>query len=102
MQPRAFIASSLLRPLPCGPGEGGASRSPAEPRPPPPTTPQVRESRSVPKLIPPETFDVPFREQEAQQRARRLTPLSSSMGAFPWRPSDTGPGAEQAAKGGGR
>lgn len=51
---------------------------------------QVRESGLPAKLIPPESLgnvELPIPEDTAESRARRITQLSSALGAYPWRES---------------
>ena len=56
----------------------------------------VRELGLPAKFSPPEDFgEVPLNDESAEERAKRITQLSKSMGAFPWRPSETAAGPQE-------
>ena len=49
----------------------------------------VREKKDPLKLIPYDKMeqDIPLSHDQADQRLRRLTPVTAQMSAFPWRDS---------------
>lgn len=52
----------------------------------------LREKKDPLKLIPYDTVDkdIPLSHEEADQRLKRLTPVTAQMSAFPWRDSAEG------------
>lgn len=52
----------------------------------------LREKKDPLKLIPYDKInqDIPLSDADAEQRLKRLTPVTAQMSAFPWRDSTEG------------